>query len=420
MGSDVFIKIKNKIEPANIYLINYSCMKKINFLVGMALFAMIGFSSCKDEVVVSSPVSVDKVPRVTITGYVTAEMNLQSLGAEPAPVGTKLFVEVTYADISGVGTTKGKWSDSVRVAADGKFSIAVPANAGGVTVTITPFPFEADQTQAYGAFYPTIKKSYTFAGVSTTVTTAKSGQIRYIEIPYSDANLPVFKDLVKISGKAQANMNDEIVGLENIPNGTSILFSNALGTWNDSVLIQDGKYSINVPKGVAVYWKIKFTAPKRVWVPNTTDPSLSAYSSISYEYSVTGTSTYSSNTVDVNLSAGIGTDLTVDPNAEVVILSGAAVAELDLTNSVKDPIPDGKIIYFYTNTWGAQAVISGGKYSVKIPKGQLVSYSLDFNANRKPAVGASTPYRYVKTGTVYFTTSTATTDIDAGNGTLIL
>ena len=388
-------------------------MSKLNFLSIIAMVSLLGFGSCKNDDLVSSPVSVDKMPKAIITGYVTAETNLQSVGAEVAPAGTKLLVELNYADINGAAT--GKWQDSVTIDANGKYTLHVPADANGVNVTITPVPFEANQTQAFGAFYPQVKKSYT--GVAAVIA-IRSGQTLTSDFVFAPANLPTFTDRVNVSGKAQADLSDETVGLENLPNGTIIRFYNA--TWKDSVAVQNGLYSINVPKGVAVNWEAKFTYSKKVWV-NDVDPTLSAYQNINYEYTFTGVKTFNAKAEDEDVTAGVGTDLTVDPNVNVVLLSGTATAELDASTAGLEKMPNGTKIYFYTNTWGATATVADGKYSVSIPKNTLVSYDINFTANNKVLTGlvyANVSYNYAKSATIPATGAKTLTSNLSATGTV--
>jgi hypothetical protein len=223
---------------------------------------------------------------------------------------------------------------------------------------------------------------------------------------------------VNVKGKAQANLNDEIVGLENLPDGTIINFFNA--NWKDSVAVTNGKYSINVPKGATVSWNCEFTYNKRVWVPNSTNPSLSKYENISYKFAINGSGIFNSNTVDKDFSAGEGTDLTVDPNMYLVALSVNAQAELDESIVVYVNIPNNAKIYFYTSSWGATATVTNGAYSLNIPKGEVVNFSIEFTSNKKVSSGGgyvTKPYNYKLTGTVYFTTPTGVRDINAGTGT---
>jgi len=380
-------------------------MKKFKFLSFVALFAIVALSSCQDSVV-STPVSVDLLPKAHIIGRVSAELNLQSSGSEVVPSGTKLLVEVNYSNINS-DVTSGKWIDTVTVAADGKYDLAVPSDANGVTVTISPFTFEADQVQPYGAFFKTITKSYSYPKFTVSIG---SGETITQDILYVASNLASFVDKVSISGKCQANLNAETPGLESVPNGTVINFYTS--DWKDSVTVSNGTYSIVVPNKTVNY-KIQFTYAKRVWVTNS-DYTLSAYQNINYKYSLTGslTPTIAINTLDISM--GDGADLTVDPNPTTTVLSGSAVADLDLTVAGYENIPDGTKIYFTSATgdWGAYATVSAGKYTVTIPRytssTTSVSYYASFNANKKTSSG-TTLYNFVASGLTSTTTSATKT-----------
>jgi hypothetical protein len=388
-------------------------MKKQSFIVLTALAAIISFSSCKGDEVVSSPLTVNILPNAIITGYISAEMNLQTVGTEFAPQGTKLLVEINYADINPVAAA-GKWQDTVSVGANGKYVVNVPSDANGVNVRITPFSFEANQIQPYGSFFAQVKKSYTTA---PAIIAIRSGQTLTNDFAYVAADLPNFVDKVRVIGKAQANLNDEVVGLENIPNGTIINVFN--GTWKDSVAIQNGVYTIDVPKGLLVSCKVEYTYPKRTWVVNA-DPSLSAYQVISNKYTFTITKTYNAKTENEDFVA-TGVDLTVDPNENVVIVTGKAEAQLDESVAGLEKIPDGTKIYFYTANWGATATVSNGLYTINIPKNQVVNYSINFTTNKKVASGGgyvSTSYVYNLANTTTKASKTATLDLNAGNGSV--
>ena len=386
-------------------------IQKIILLI--TLSTIITYSSCKDEEVVSSAVRVSTLPNAVITGYVSAEMNLQSLGTEFAPQGTQLLVEVNYIDINPTATS-GKWQDMVSVGTNGKYVINVPSDANGVNVRITPFAFEASQIQAYGSLFAQVKKSYT---TPPFIIAIRSGQTLSNDFAYFAADLPNFIDQVRVSGKAQANINDEIVGLENIPNGTFLNFYN--GSWKDSVIIQNGMYTIDIPKGQLLSYKTEFTCSKRTWIMNA-DPSLSSYQNINYKFTGTGTKTFTTSTTSEDFVA-LGVDITIDPNENTVILSGKAEAQLDESVTGLEKMPDGTKIYFYTAGWGATATVLNGLYNIIIPKNQVVNYTILFSTNKKISSGVSylsIPYLYNLTNTTTKASKTATLDLNAGTGTL--
>lgn len=386
-------------------------MKKRLFYGILAVIATVLLGSCDDEIV-STPVTINLLPKANITGIVTAELDLQQAGEEPVPEGTLLFVEVNYSDINP--SAFGKWADTVAVAAGGRYEIAVPADADGVSVVITPMSFEAGQKQAYRSYYPEITKVYNAPSVTVMI---RSGMQVSQNLSYTGSDSPLFVEKIWIAGQFKANLDAEQIGLENVPDGTIINFYN--NGWKGSVAVVNGEYTIEVPKGLPVYWKSAFTYSKRVWKVSQTVPSESGYEQVNYEYKLSGgPATFNEVTENYDFSAGEGTDLTegVDPN--IVLLSGKALAELDLTASGSEQIPNGVKIYFYTSTWGANAVVSSGNYNIEIPRGQVVNYYLNFTAMKKTGEDASALYSYTLTGTLIYNSETASFDFNAGNGVL--
>lgn len=374
-------------------------MKKLFFATAVALLAMLGFTSC-EEMIVSTDQTIDLAPKATISGNVLAELNLQSSGMEAVPAGTQLLVEVAYADINPAST--GKWMDTIQVSADGKYSVQVPADADGVSVTVTPFNFEADQRQNYSETnYSTIKKAFKAIAF---VQAIRSGQSVIKDITYTASDLPTFAYKVTISGKCTANLSAETPGLENAPNGTVIVFYT--NDWVDSTTVTNGKYSINAPSK-AVTCKSQFIRLKKVW--NST---LQSYQDISYKYSYLATYTPTSSTNTYDIDFGEGADQTIDPAPNTTTLSGAATADSDLTVTGREPMPNGTKIYFEDagKTWGAVATVADGKYSVQIPRSSLgintITYQVNYNANRKTTT-STTIYNFSGSGNIN-TTSAAT------------
>lgn len=370
-------------------------MKKFNLSLIVAIIALFTFSGC-DKDVISSPVTVSLLPTAHIVGNATAELDLQKAGVETAPVGTMLFVEVFYGNINPAATA-GKWSDTITVASDGKYDIAVPADADGVSVIVTPFSFEADQVQSYGAFNNVLKKTFSSVGFSVNV---KSGQTIIRDFAYIATNLTSFVDMVRVSGKCLANLNSELPGLENAPNGTVINFYTS--DWKDSVAVNNGTYSITVPNKTINY-KAQFTSAKRVWVINS-DFAQSGYQNVNYKYKLNNSYTPATAINTLDLSFDEGTDMTVDPTPNTTFLSGSASADLDLTIVGFENMPDGTKIYFTTGTWGATAIVSNGKYSLNIPRyvdfnsPAGVLYNISFNANKKTSNTSTAIYNFTASG----------------------
>lgn len=376
-------------------------MKKTSLFSVVAIFALVSLSSCEKEMV-SSPIYVNKLPQANISGYVTAEMNLQTAGAEYVPAGTQLFVEVGYGGLNPSAT--GSWKDTVSVSATGEYKLAVPASSSGVTVSITPISFEADQVQAYGAFFPKVKKNY--AAAKTTFTITAGSNVTGKNIVYNPADLPTFTDKVSVSGKVQANLDAAIAGLENVPNGTVVNFTCSSTPWKDSVVVQNGNYTIIVPKGPSITWTVKFKYNKNTWITS----SLSFDNSKSYEYSMTSSASFSSVTTDYNLSAGEGT--VVDLTPTIVTVSGTAKADLDLMQAGTENMPDGTKITFYAadNSWAGTANVTNGSFAINMPRNTLIYYSCSFTATKRTSSTVTVPNTLytIGTGLSFYSSSSST------------
>lgn len=382
-------------------------MKKVIFLAAMSLLALLALTSCEENVV-STPVSVDLVPKAKISGRASAELNLQTAGFEAAPAGTELFVEVNYNGINA-DVTSGKWMDTIVVDANGMYEIDVPADANGVTVTISPTSFEADQVQNYTAYFKVIKKVYSLNSFTVNIS---SGNQKTVNFTYGVGDEVTFVDKVSITGKCLANLSAETPGLENAPNGTVLNFFT--NDWKDSVAVNNGTYTIVVPNKT-VNCKAQFTRLKKVW--NST---LLNYQEISYKYTVNTAFTPNASINTFDISFGEGDDQTVDPSPNTTTLSGTATADSDLTVSGNENMPDGTKIYFEdaTKTWGAIATVAAGRYSVLIPRNttgvSTINYQVNYNANKRTSPTAVSVYNFVGSGSTSTTSaSTKTLNITA-------
>jgi len=395
-------------------------MKKLFFAAAVALLATLSFTSC-EEMIVSSDQTIDLLPKATISGNVLAELNLQSTGMEAVPAGTQLLVEVPFSDINPGSV--GKWMDTIAVAADGKYTVQVPTDANGVTVSIMPFAFVADQTQPYGSLLNKVTKTYSVTAATTKAIS--QGQSIILDITYDKLTAaPSYVDKVRISGTFTANINQELAGNDNVPNETVINFYN--NSWKDSAIVTNGKYSISVPKGESITVKSKFTASKRVWNLAT-----SSYSNVNYEFKYEDTHTFMAMNDAFNLVAansGEGTIVSATPNTTAV--TGTAKADLDMNFNGLENMPNGTIIKFWTTStpiWGANVTVTNGQFAVTAPKGQTVYWSTNFKATKKvemsdPQTGRvylNEDYEYDMNGSTIFTGDNETYSISAGNGTSV-
>ena len=375
-------------------------MKKMNFFVAFATVVSIGLMSCKEEAVVSSAITIAAKDSATITGYVTADLNLQTAGNEAVPVGTSFVVSVPYSSLNA-SASSGKWQKTVSLAADGKYTVKVPTNTSGVSVTISPISFDADQTQTYAAGIPTTTVKSTFSSFSIAVGTLVSGQIKVQNISYSATAIvnPVGMTKVQISGKAQAELDASIIGLENLPDATSIIFT-ATG-WVDSTTVFNGSYTMSVPNGLTVTWKISKLIPTKIWQKDLSSGTYS-YVTLSRQFTITGSSFFTANNLKFDISTLTnGTTPAVTSTNTTSTLSGnAQVSGVNLV--------DGTVINFYNSakTWGASTTVSAGKYSINVPASDNIFFEY---------VKSSTTYTNYSFNPIQTTTATTLTANINGN-----
>jgi len=339
------------------------------FFVALATVVLIGFMSCNEEAIVTSAISISTKDSATITGYVTADLNLQSAGNEAAPTGTTFVISVPYSSLNASATT-GKWQKTVTVGTDGTYTVKVPTNTSGVNVTITPTNFDAEQTQTYVAGMPTTKVKSIFSCASIGLGTLVSGQTKVQNIGYTAAAIvnPVGLTKVQISGKVQAELDASNIGLESLPDGTTMIFT-ATG-WADSTTVQNGTYTMSVPSGLSVNWKISKLISAKLWQKDAT---LNTYTYVTQtrQFSITGTGFFSANNPTFHIStASNGSVPAVTITNTVTALSGTAqVSGINLVA--------GTVIYFYNSpkTWGASAIVSStGTYSINVPASENIYF----------------------------------------------
>jgi len=367
-------------------------MRKINYLLLMVVLSLIMFTGCGDKEIVSSPISISSLPKATITGYVTADLNLQTLGSELVPAGTKLLISIPYSSLNSLASI-GTWQDTIKVDASGKYTAKVPTTTSGVSVIITPMSFEANQTQAFG--YSVSSLPFRYSCLPLTVSVASLQTVNQ-DISYSGAILPQYARKVLFTGAVRAELDATNAGYEFAPNGTIVRFYNS--SWKDSAIVNNGKFSVYVPYNISFTEAVNFTANKISILSTSTTSSINT-STTYFNYKTTAT--VPAQTVDINdySSSFIvsGTDASVDPlSIFAVNYSFTVQADFDLTNNTPsttyDPIPDGTTFYFWSGsssissaTWAKTVQVSGGKISISLPASSTV-YSA-FTATQKTSTG---------------------------------
>ena len=344
----------------------------MKFFGVIAALSLVAFSSCKEEVVISSPITIATKDSATISGFVTADLSLQKAGNEGVPAGTQLMVTIPYSDLNSYAS--GTWQKFIVTVGDsGKYTVKIPTNTKGVRVTITPMPFTYNQVQAYtgGSQVPALKLQY--SGASASQNSVVSGQNASININYGiTSGSTVGVEKVLISGKVKAETNAEIVGLENLPDGTKIVFATTPGVatkWADSTTVQNGEYSMYIPKGINITYTISTIISTRVFVPDNADITKSIYRNEDRQYNITNTINSSSNNPKVDITTISSGNQIVAPTATAVTLSGTV-----MISGVS--VPDGTVIYFYNSlqTWGNSVTVNGGKYSISVPVSSNLYY----------------------------------------------
>ena len=377
-------------------------MKKMNYLSVFALLAVIGFSSCKDEpIVVSSAVTVATKDSAVISGYVTAELNLQSAGMEAVPAGTSILVSLPYSELNSAAT--GNWLRTVTVGTDGKYSVKVPTNSNGVTVMILPSTFVYDQAQGYvaGTTTPNLKLTYSMQSSQVNVI---SGQSINKDLAYTASTSSLGVARVTISGKAQADLDASIIGLENLPDGTKIIFT--ANGWADSTTVTAGKYSISVPKGYLISWNINKIISTKIWNSNS-DPAQSTYISVNKTYAISGQNSFFANNASWDIIS-TGVSIISSPSLTTTIY-GTVKAQLDLTTIDLENLPDGSRIYFYTSTWGATATVTNGNFNIVVPVGTTINCYILQTTNQKSQSNVLYPHTFTLSTSFYSGTGTSMT-----------
>lgn len=390
-------------------------MKKLSIFLFVSIISILGFNSCKD--VESSPVMVDVMPKATITGYVTAEMDLNTLGKEAAPDGTKLYVEVKYSELN-TSASDGKWSTVIEVK-DGKYSVEVPASATGSDVTIKAFPFEAIQKQLPTAISPEITMAYEAASDPYTVSGLTSGSITTQDITYDADDLPINPAKVRISGKVFAELDNSAAGKE-LVNSSSynvgelwIKFSTDASL--DSVKVENGKYSIEVAKGKNIKAKAKFVYKKNVYTAGN-EPE---FEKVTYEYELDrDLANFTENKDDEDLS--FVDEEFFEIADDVTSLTGKLIADLDLTKAGQELV-SGQEIHFSTATWSKSVTTNeNGEFTVSVPRGKDLNVKVDFKAKKRidnttrEDYVYKTDWRNNQAGPYYSKKATLTIDLGAG------
>ncbi len=255
-------------------------MKKIFYLTILTVLGLgLSVTSCTEDQLTSSAIMVDTTQVATLSGVVYAELNLQTAGKEIAPAGTNLLVTIPLSDLSS-NANQGNWEKMITVGQNGAYSVEVPSNNKGVTVTVTPTDFTADLTLENNAQFPVQKTVYTIAQTTAKV---KAGLTTYLDITYGIKSQEELKYTAMLYGEITGELDTDNGVQEALPTGTIVTFIgkvNNVIVWSKDVVANGKVYNLQVPANTAITAHWNFKADKNVQSP--ADPS--KYIKVKYSY----------------------------------------------------------------------------------------------------------------------------------------
>ena len=101
------------------------------------------FTSCK-KYEVSEPLDLEKLPKVTISGTVYANLDETVPELQFAPEGTKLRISIPYSAYDASNTSGGYYVQTIALDSKGEYSVEIPTVSRGVSATISFADFTAE------------------------------------------------------------------------------------------------------------------------------------------------------------------------------------------------------------------------------------------------------------------------------------
>ena len=231
-------------------------MRKLILLVFVpALLLMAG---CEKEVE-QTEMKLDMSKQATVKVYLYAQLDNTQLGWEYVPNGTPVLISIPNSAFNPAAP--GNWTDST-VVQNGMVEVMVPSTTTGVTVTLTPREFVANQVQAYGSNLASIAKIYKATPINVAV---KAGEVRTEELFYNPTAFSSLTETVDLNFKLFADVDETVAG-EVVPQGTTLnLYNDA---WHTTVTVgADGQVSVSVPKNQWII--LSFETTKKLWDSST-------------------------------------------------------------------------------------------------------------------------------------------------------
>jgi len=216
----------------------------------------------------------------------------------------------------------------------------------------------------------------TYSNIDETYSLSGSGTFNEntlaVDITPSGYAAPVDAPLTTTySGTALAELDFSTKGLEYLPDGTKIYFYTS--TWGATATVSNGSYSVIVPAGTTVNYYVKVNA------------SQNSFSNVVSLHSFLVNGTFFSGT-----SGSRYLTITVPDTLVTTTISGTAKADLDLSLTGLENLPNGTKITFSTLTWSEAATVTNGNYAINVPIGSNVYYTITSINGQKSATGVTT------------------------------
>ncbi|MBN2165935.1 MAG: hypothetical protein JW717_06645 [Marinilabiliaceae bacterium] len=218
--------------------------------LALASAVVLGLSSC-DKDVESTSLKLDDFSKAEVKIYAYADLDLSTVGLENAPTGTKLIISANYSDFNTNAT--GLYTDTITIGSNGIATTDLAVPTKGITYTITPVDFEANQTQITTSNASTVAKYW---NATAKTVSLKPGQLDVVEITYEPSNYSDFVEMVSVTLYLNGEFNENLAGLETIPVSSITLIGTSgwstIVTNLQNVTVDGNSYSkatVSVKKG---------------------------------------------------------------------------------------------------------------------------------------------------------------------------
>jgi hypothetical protein len=230
-------------------------MKRLTLYFSLiAIVFALSLTSC-DQNVESSKWVINVDDSAGITVHLFAELDRTSAGLETVPAETPVKISIPYSNFKpGVN---GTWEKTVMTNAQGVVSFKVPTIDNGVTVKVSPLPFQYAQVQPFGQndIMQTVNKLYQANALDVSVV---SGDNKIEQLNYNaPVNFNNYVRMVKLEGTVTAETNDTIAGSEELTKNITLTFHT--NDWFEQITTNKEIFSVEVPANVDISVTAIFT-----------------------------------------------------------------------------------------------------------------------------------------------------------------